>query len=224
MGTFSDSWRLTKVSFGPIFQDSALLVFPLVGVLQIVSALGFGVLFALLGASAEGVLGAALSRYDTTGRIDRHFLPPVYRTAARGPFAYTFGGEIPFSAKGSRSGVTLSPYSVAVVVSNGKRAVRYYTQKLRLDLLENAGHWRVVGRKRKGGLAIHLCEYGGPTPKAEKGNTGILLLTDEPMEATYRKLRKKGVKFSIPPKQVEWGWQCQIRDPDGNELWIAPTD
>jgi predicted enzyme related to lactoylglutathione lyase len=117
----------------------------------------------------------------------------------------------------------LSPYSVAVVVSNGKKALAFYTRKLGLDVLADEDHWRVVGRK-KGGLAIHLCEYGKPTPKSEKGNTGILILTNESMEKTYQKLKKKGVKFSVPPKKEEWGWNCHFLDPDGNEFWLGPAD
>jgi Family of unknown function (DUF6159) len=39
MGTFSDSWRLTKISFGLIFQDRALLVFPLVAGLAAITVL-----------------------------------------------------------------------------------------------------------------------------------------------------------------------------------------
>ncbi len=117
----------------------------------------------------------------------------------------------------------LSPYSVAVAVSNGKRALAFYHGKLGLDVLANQDHWVVVGRKR-GGLAIHLCEFGKPTPKSEKGNTGILFLTDESMERTYQKLKRKGVKFSVPPKKVDWGWVCKFLDPDGNEIWLGPKE
>lgn len=117
----------------------------------------------------------------------------------------------------------LSPYSVAVVVSNRKKARAFYHEKLGLDVLEDGDHWLVVGRK-KGGLAIHLCEYGKPTPKSEKGNSGVLLFTDGTMERTYQTLKRKGVKFSIPPKKVEWGWMCQLLDPDGNAFWLAPTE
>lgn len=55
----------------------------LFGIVLIVSALGVGVLFALLGASAEGVLRAALYRYATTGRIDPDMLPQAYRMSVR---------------------------------------------------------------------------------------------------------------------------------------------
>ena len=53
------------------------------GIILIVSALGVGVLVALLGASAEGVLRAALYRYATTGKIDPDLLPQAYRTTMR---------------------------------------------------------------------------------------------------------------------------------------------
>ena len=118
----------------------------------------------------------------------------------------------------------LAPYSVAVVVSSRKKALAFYTKTLGLDVLEDDGeHWAVVGRK-KGGLAIHLCEYGKPTPKSEKGNTGILFNSDKPMTQTYRELRKKGVKFSVPPMKVPWGWKCIFLDPDGNEIWLHPSE
>lgn len=55
------------------------------GIVLIVTALGVGVLFVLLGATAEGVLRAALYRYATTGKIDPDFLPQAYRISIRGP-------------------------------------------------------------------------------------------------------------------------------------------
>jgi len=62
------------------FSGSATL-----GLILIVTALGVGVLVALIGASAEGVLRAALYRYATTGKIDPDLLPQAYRTSVRGP-------------------------------------------------------------------------------------------------------------------------------------------
>lgn len=55
------------------------------GVLLIVTALGLGVLVAIIGASAEGVLRAALYRYATTGKIDPDMMPQAYRTSIRAP-------------------------------------------------------------------------------------------------------------------------------------------
>ncbi|MCI4351853.1 MAG: DUF6159 family protein [Thermoplasmata archaeon] len=55
------------------------------GVVLIVSALGVGIFVVLLGATAEGVLRAALYRYATTGNIDTNLLPAAYKTSARSP-------------------------------------------------------------------------------------------------------------------------------------------
>ncbi|MGD0587971.1 MAG: DUF6159 family protein [Thermoplasmata archaeon] len=52
----------------------------LLGLLLIVSALGIAIFVALIGATAEGVLRAALYRYATTGRVDPDLLPPGYQT------------------------------------------------------------------------------------------------------------------------------------------------
>lgn len=118
----------------------------------------------------------------------------------------------------------VKPQTVAVVVSNRKRAIKWYTGKLGMDLLVDMDHWAVVGSK-KGGTQLHLCavhEYD-PKGKLEKGNTGIMLQVDGKMMPAYEQLRKKGVKFSHPPQKMEWGWFCSILDPDGNELWITPS-
>ncbi len=48
-------------------------------------------------------------------------------------------------------------FSVAVVVSDRKRSVEWYTKNLGLDLIQDMGHWVTVGRKGRPGL-IHLCQ------------------------------------------------------------------
>jgi catechol 2,3-dioxygenase-like lactoylglutathione lyase family enzyme len=119
----------------------------------------------------------------------------------------------------------LGPSSVAVVVSDTKKAVSWYTKKLGLDVIDNEGHWAVVGDAKRG-IGLHLCQSVGPrgTPKIEKGNTGILIYTDGEMMATYRMLKRRGVKFPHPPEKTEWGWFCMFADPDGNEFWLAPRE
>ncbi|MDE1837718.1 MAG: VOC family protein [Euryarchaeota archaeon] len=118
----------------------------------------------------------------------------------------------------------LKPYSVAVVVKDRKRSLRWYHEKLGLDILADHEHWAVVGSKKQG-VALHLCAVRefDPRGRLEKGNTGILLRTDRDIERTYRELRKRGVKFSLPPTKEDWGWACTLVDPDGNEIRLAPS-
>lgn len=106
-GTFSDSWRLTKISFGLIFQDRALLVFPLVAGL---SALGVLALFAVgtfYMAPALLVGGNLTTSYEVVGLVlflvayfSTTFIT-VYATAALiGAATLKLSGQQPSAADG----------------------------------------------------------------------------------------------------------------------------
>ncbi len=120
----------------------------------------------------------------------------------------------------------LWPKSVAVVVSNRKKALRWYTQKLGLAVLAADGHWVVVGDRRRG-LALHLCQTNelgsGYSRKLEPGNSGIMIYTDTDLQETYRTLKRRGVRFPAPPEKFDWGWYCMFADPDGNRFWLHPS-
>jgi len=122
--------------------------------------------------------------------------------------------------------------TVAIVVSDKRKAIKWHTETLRLPLAyvgppvpssdpkiqgtpENPGHWVEIGQKRPL-TRIHLCEiidHG-----TEPGPTGITLLTDD-IISDHDRLVRAGVKFLQPPQKMEWGeWLCQFVDPDGNEF------
>ena len=122
--------------------------------------------------------------------------------------------------------------TVAVVVSNRREALRWFTKTLGLPVAyigpaesssdpkvhgspENPGHWIELGPGRPM-TRIHLCEL--EDHRTEPGPTGITFLTDDIL-TEYERLRERGVRFKSPPKQMEWGeWLCQFHDPDGNEF------
>ncbi len=110
----------------------------------------------------------------------------------------------------------LVPSSAAVVVKDLKAARKFYTQKLGLKVIDDMGHWLTVGAE-KTGMRLHLCEAKRP----EKGNTGIMFVTDEKIDKVYAALKKKGVKFSVKPTVHDWGTECRFLDPDGNEFWLS---
>jgi len=117
--------------------------------------------------------------------------------------------------------------TVAVVVSKpAKKAAEWYRDKLGFEIGgETEGHWVVVAPKGKAGApkgpwhGIHLCEGD----ELEPGNTGILFLTDN-IEATYKELKAKGVKFTQGLTKEPWGTYAMFSDPDGNEFWLMPKD
>jgi len=115
--------------------------------------------------------------------------------------------------------------SVAVVVSDKKKSIEWYTKKLGLDLIMKMDHWVTVGRKGKAGV-LHLCQtsdYDTAIP-LEKGNTGIHFHLPGNFEASCAALAANGVKFSSPPKKEEWGSWATVADPDGNEISLTPAD
>lgn len=114
---------------------------------------------------------------------------------------------------------------VAVVVRENQRSKKFFRDKVGMKVLHEWGHWVVMGDKRRG-AQLHLCQIREFDKKSpfEKGNTGILILTDEKIEKAYKRMKAKGVKFVAPPKKEEWGWNCQFRDPDGNQFWLMPKE
>ncbi len=116
-------------------------------------------------------------------------------------------------------------FSVAVVVSDRKKSVEWYTKKLGLDLVQDMGHWVTVGRQGRPGL-IHLCQTSevGMDERPEPGLTGIELNLPGDFEAACAALEANGAKFRKGPTKESWGWWAGVLDPDGNELTLMPAD
>ncbi len=123
--------------------------------------------------------------------------------------------------------MSLRPVSVAVAVTDRHQAAKWYVETLGFKVFDDdPEHWTTVGDK-SGKFRFHLCEVGGrpgkKPPKSEVGNTGILLLvTGEPFGRACARLKRNGVRFSVPPKKMPWGWVAKFLDPDGNEFWLNP--
>jgi len=116
---------------------------------------------------------------------------------------------------------------VAVVVSDRKKSAKWYVDSLGFRVFDDdPEHWTTVGDRSRRFL-LHLCEVDGRTgkkpAKSDVGNTGILLVTDEPFARTCARLKRRRVRFSMPPKKLPWGWLAKFLDPDGNEFWLMPA-
>jgi catechol 2,3-dioxygenase-like lactoylglutathione lyase family enzyme len=116
-------------------------------------------------------------------------------------------------------------FSVAVVVSDRSRSVKWYTEKLGLDLVQDLGHWVTVGRRGTGGL-LHLCQWSEFDKSAvpETGNLGINLHVPGDFEGACAAYLANGVEFARPPTKESWGWWARVRDPDGVEITLMPAD
>jgi predicted enzyme related to lactoylglutathione lyase len=107
--------------------------------------------------------------------------------------------------------------SVAVVVSNGKKAMRWYNEKLGFRIVDREGHWITVMPKGSKTL-LHLCEAS--KSKLERGNTGISFAVDD-LDKTYEQMSRKGIKFTQKPVDKGWGKFAMFSDPDGNVFWLV---
>jgi catechol 2,3-dioxygenase-like lactoylglutathione lyase family enzyme len=136
----------------------------------------------------------------------------------------TVGSLENMASKPSKPGTVVPKFlSVAVVVSDRTKAVAWYTEKLGLERVSNEEHWQTVGRKGGSGL-LHLCQVSEFDPKAplEPGNTGIALTLSGDFVKSCAALEARGVEFVSPPTKQDWGWGATVRDPDGNEIYLAP--
>src|SRR5439155_761282 len=119
--------------------------------------------------------------------------------------------------------------TIAIVVSDPRKAIEWYRDVLGLDVAyigpsdsnpdptvqwtaENPGHWVELGPARPR-TRVHLCFMRGET---EPGPSGITFITDD-IQADYERMRSQGVEFPLPPEKMEWGeWLGQFADLDGN--------
>jgi catechol 2,3-dioxygenase-like lactoylglutathione lyase family enzyme len=120
--------------------------------------------------------------------------------------------------------------TVAIVVADRHKAIRWYRDVLRLEVAylgpnepdadssaegtpDNAGHWIELGPLRPR-TRVHLCEMA----ETEPGPTGITFLADD-IHSDYERMRAAGVRFLYPPKKMDWGeWLTEFLDPDGNQF------
>jgi lactoylglutathione lyase len=104
--------------------------------------------------------------------------------------------------------------SMAVVVKDGKKSAKWWSEKLGFEIRSGEGHWITVAPK---GLAfeLHLCE----NDPLEPGNSGIGFVAAD-VAAEEKKLRALGVHFTRPTTKSAWGTSATFADPDGNEFTI----
>jgi len=127
--------------------------------------------------------------------------------------------------KSSKNRIAPWVASTAVVVKDRAKSLRWYTEVLGLPIAISGEHWVTVGNARKGG-AIHLCQGLDlePAVPLEPGNSGILLLLEGDFRANCEELKARGIEFVDGPTERPWGWDATIRDPDGNELLLMPSE
>ncbi len=115
---------------------------------------------------------------------------------------------------------------IAMVVDDYDEAIRFYTEKLNFDLIEDTSisetkRWVLV-RPKGGECCLLLAKAAGDEQKNRIGNqTGgrvfLFLYTDD-FWRDYNDLLAKGVNFAREPKEESYGIVAVFEDLYGN-LW-----
>jgi predicted enzyme related to lactoylglutathione lyase len=123
---------------------------------------------------------------------------------------------------------------IALVVDDYDNAIKFYTQKLDFQLLEdtklsNEKRWVMVAPKGAKECCLLLAKASDERQKVFVGNqTGgrvfLFLFTDD-FWRDYEKLKSREVKFVRPPQDFEYGTVAVFEDLYGN-MWdlIEPNE
>ena len=116
--------------------------------------------------------------------------------------------------------------AIALIVSDLQKAIDFYQNKLGLKLKTNKKGFADFETE---GTTLALLEKKVAEDLTGKGKVGAdvnlprpaILAWDavEDVDALYRKLKEKGVEFTVKPKTMPWGQRvAYFADLDGN-LW-----
>lgn len=109
-------------------------------------------------------------------------------------------------------------------VADQDRAVRFYTEKLGLSVVENSsyqGDWRWIELQVPGAQTRILLTK--QTPDNATDAPRLVLIADD-VDVTYRELLSKQVTFTKEPTAAPWqpGQRfAQFRDSEGNGIVIS---
>jgi predicted enzyme related to lactoylglutathione lyase len=109
--------------------------------------------------------------------------------------------------------------TVWLPVTDMSRAVSFYRDSLKLDVVEHDGDWTEV---TAGDQRIGLNE--GESPAGDGGAVIAFGVAD--LDATVGELKDAGVEFADNVSEHPWGRIAPFKDPDGNDLqlYAPPTD
>ena len=123
---------------------------------------------------------------------------------------------------------------IALVVNDYDDAIRFYTEKLNFNLIEDtrlsdSKRWVLVGPPGGSECCLLLAKAADQKQRASVGNqTGgrvfLFLYTDD-FYRDYTQMRERGIHFVRPPKEEVYGTVAVFEDLYGN-LWdlLQPND
>ena len=117
---------------------------------------------------------------------------------------------------------------IALIVRDYDEAIKFYTEKLKFELLEDTyqtdqqKRWVVVSPPGSTGVTLLLAKATSPEQEAFIGNQSggrvFLFLNSDDFWRDYKDLNSNGIKFIREPKEEPYGTVAVFEDLYGN-LW-----
>jgi len=116
---------------------------------------------------------------------------------------------------------------IALVVKDYDEAIRFYTEKLNFELIEDTPQsdtkrWVLVSPRGNGNCKLLLAKGVNEEQQSRIGNqTGgrvFLFLQTDNFQRDYDEYKSRGVEFVRPPSHEEYGTVAVFKDLYGN-LW-----
>ncbi len=110
--------------------------------------------------------------------------------------------------------------STGIAVSDVDKAIDFYVNKLGFELhgdMPMGGGLRWVEVAPPGAQTMLILTKGFADAEERLGKFTSLVFEADDIDATYERLRERGVQFTEPPTAQPWGRkQAQFVDQDGN--------
>jgi predicted enzyme related to lactoylglutathione lyase len=112
---------------------------------------------------------------------------------------------------------------IGVPTRNQALALKFYTEQLGFEVVtdqpfDEKQRW-IELRIAQSQTRVVLF-----TPEGQESRIGTFFngsLACDDVEATYRRLRQRGVEFVGEPQKQPWGTFAMFKDPDGNQFVIS---
>lgn len=112
---------------------------------------------------------------------------------------------------------------VSVPTRDQDKSLEFWTEKVGFDILTDQPmgpdqRWIELG-VGSSETRLVLFTMDGHEDRIGAAFNGALACDD--VEATYRQLKERGVKFKMPPTKQPWGEYAIMTDVDGNEFVLS---
>lgn len=109
---------------------------------------------------------------------------------------------------------------VTIFVTDMDRAVRFYTDTLKMKLLYRfANEWATLTTEDGMTVGLHPASTGSPAGR--KGSITIGFEVSEPIEKVVQAMRDRGVRFVGPIVDDKEVKAANFEDPDGNQMYFV---